>query len=242
MPHFFINSKSKNNNEIVITDKELHNHLTRSLRIKTGEKIKLVDENKIHYETIAKKITTNELVVEIVNQYPSKRFLTYDLCVAQSILKSDDQISSIQKATELGANFIYPVITDNCQVKSSTARAKEEKWQKIAAESSKQCERANIPQVIVTEDLKTLINDFDNIIVFAERDANTDLNDYLTKIKTQKSLKVLVIIGPEGGFSQKEFEYFKENNLPLVSLGNLIYRADTALAVGLGNIVHELGN
>lgn len=242
MPHFFINSNSINNNEIIISDKELHNHLTRSLRIKAGENIKFIDENKMQYETVAKNITTTTLTAEITKKYISKRFLGYDLCVAQSILKSDDQISSIQKATELGANYIYPIITDNCQVKKNIAKAKEEKWQKIASESSKQCERATIPQVKVMDNLKTLIDVFDNVIIFAEKNADTPLKEYISKIKNQKPLKILVVIGPEGGFSQNEFNYFQEKNLPLISLGNLIYRADTALAVGLGNIINELGN
>ena len=48
-----------------------------------------------------------------------------------------------------------------------------------------------------------------------------------------------MIIGPEGGFSQREFEFFKSKNLPLITLGDLILKAETAVIVALGDIVYE---
>ena len=48
-----------------------------------------------------------------------------------------------------------------------------------------------------------------------------------------------MIIGPEGGFSQKEFDYFKSLSLPLVSLGDLILKAETAVITALGDIIYE---
>lgn len=53
---------------------------------------------------------------------------------------------------------------------------------------------------------------------------------------------MLVIIGPEGGFSEREFEFFKEKSIPMVTLGNLILKAETAVTVALGNIVYEFEN
>ena len=52
---------------------------------------------------------------------------------------------------------------------------------------------------------------------------------------------ILLIIGPEGGFSQAEFEYMKAKELPMLTLGDLILKAETAVIVTLGNIVYELG-
>ena len=65
------------------------------------------------------------------------------------------------------------------------------------------------------------------------------LRYYLNENLIQKGDKVLVIIGPEGGFSEKEFEYFKQKNLPLITLGNLILKAETAVIVRLGDIIYE---
>ena len=107
-------------------------------------------------------------------------------------------------------------------------------------EASKQCERAKIPtcyDITTFEDV--FDNKFDKIIVLAERFADESLKQYLTKNKIKKSEKILVIIGPEGGFSQKEFDLFRGKNLPLLSLGDLILKAETAVIVGLGNIIYE---
>ena len=61
----------------------------------------------------------------------------------------------------------------------------------------------------------------------------------MTQNPIKKGEKVLAIIGPEGGFSQKEFDDFRDKDLPLVSLGDLILKAETAVIMALGNIVYE---
>jgi 16S rRNA (uracil1498-N3)-methyltransferase len=164
------------------------------------------------------------------------------LYVAQSVLNSDAQISAIQKATEIGVKGIIPLYTDNCSVKETVIKNKIEKWQKIAIESVKQCERVDIPKVFDVSYLKNIIKDFEQIIVFAERDTNCNFFNYLKVNKIDKSKKILVIIGPEGGFSQNEFDFFKENNIPLITLGNLIYRADTALTAALTTVINGVTN
>ena len=75
--------------------------------------------------------------------------------------------------------------------------------------------------------------------MFAERSTEKSLRYYLNANPIQKGDKVLVIIGPEGGFSEAEFEYFKQKNLQLITLGNLILKAETAVIVGLGDIIYE---
>ena len=107
-------------------------------------------------------------------------------------------------------------------------------------EASKQCERAKIPTCFEPTTLeKVLSMDFDKILVLAERSTEISLRDFLAKNKINKGDKVLAVIGPEGGFSQREFEYFKSKGLPLITLGDLILKAETAVIVTLGNIVYE---
>ena len=107
-------------------------------------------------------------------------------------------------------------------------------------EASKQCERAKIPTCFEPAELKEVLKkDFDRVIVLAERSTEISLKKYLTQNPIKKNEKILAIIGPEGGFSQKEFEFFKENNFPLLSLGDLILKAETAVIVTLGDIVYE---
>ena len=240
MPHFFVDSKNKANNRITINDSENYRHIARALRARIGENLLLIDENQIQYETIIKEINSSEIVCEIKNSYPSKRDLEFDLYLAQSPLRSDAQLTIMEKATELGARGVYPIITDNCALNKSVSEKKHEKWQKVMYEASKQCERAKVPTCFEPTTLeKVLEKDFNKVLVLAERSTEISFKEYLRKNPIKKDEKVLVIIGPEGGFSQKEFDYFRNKSLPLISLGDLILKAETAVIVTLGDIVYE---
>lgn len=239
MPHFFINSNNLNNNFITIADKENYNHIAKSLRAKTGENILLIDENQIQHEGIIEKITNNSINIKINKSYKSKRHLNFELYLAQSPLRSDAQSLIIEKATELGVQGVYPIYTDNCTLKKSVIEQKILKWQKIMFEASKQCERATIPTCFELLNLEKLIQlkKFDKILAFVERNANFKLKNYLNENPIVKNEKILIIIGPEGGFSQLEFDFFAENNIITLSLGDLILKAETAVITALGNIV-----
>lgn len=243
MPHFFINSKDVLDNKIKVEDKENYNHIVKSLRAKVGEKLLLIDENEIEYNTVIESIDNKCIITRINSHKKSTRNLSYNLYLAQSPLKSDEQLTIMEKSTELGIREVYPIYTDNCALKKSVAEKKIEKWQKIMHEASKQCERANIPICNDLTDLKTVISDnkFNRVIALCEKNTNGDLKDYLRKQPAKKGENILVIIGPEGGFSYEEFEYMKEHNLPMLSLGDLILKAETAVIVALGNIIYEFG-
>ena len=236
MPHFFINSNNKTDNKIVISDADNYRHIARSLRARCGEKLLLIDENQIQYETKISEINSKEVICEIEKSYLSKRDLEFDLYLAQSPLRSDAQLTIMEKATELGVRGVYPVFTDNCALRVN----KQEKWQKVMFEASKQCERAKIPTCFAPTTFEEILQkDFDKIIVLAERSTEKSLKQYLSENPIKKGEKILAIIGPEGGFSQKEFDYFRSKNLPLISLGDLILKAETAVIVTLGDIVYE---
>lgn len=240
MPHFFVESNCINNKLVTISDIENYRHIAKSLRSRVGEKLLLIDEKQLQYETVIKEITSKSIICEINKFYPSKRDLDFDLYLAQSPLRSEAQLTIMEKATELGVRGVYPVITDNCALSPSVLDKKKEKWQKVMYEASKQCERAKIPVCYEPTTLeKVLEMDFDKILVLAERSTEISLKDYLSQNRIKKGDKVLVVIGPEGGFSQREFDYFKTKGLSLITLGDLILKAETAVIVTLGNIVYE---
>lgn len=236
MPHFFISSERIVENKIHISDIENYRHIARALRIRKGEKLLLIDENQIQYETVVCDITDKEVIVEIENSYKSGRSLPFGLYLAQSPLRSDAQSFIVEKATELGVKGIYPIHTDNCVLSNEVIEKKVEKWQKIMYEASKQCERADIPTCYHIENLEDLINKFDRVIVFCERISNKTLKDI---DKIQYNQNILVVVGPEGGFSQREFDLFKNSNVEMLTLGDLILKAETAVVVALGNIIYE---
>ncbi len=244
MPHFFINSEIIDNNTVIISDTENYRHIARSLRAKVGEKLLLIDEKQIQYETEITEIDNSKIFAKIITSYPSKRFLDFELYLAQSPLRSDAQNFIIEKATELGVCGIIPVLTDNCTLNKSIIEKKISKWQKIMYESSKQCERAIIPRCFELSTLKEVLDSqkFDKIIVFCERIADKTIRDSFREKPIKPNDKILVIIGPEGGFSQNEFEFFEKEKLEMLTLGDLILRAETAVTVALGNIIYEYSN
>ena len=244
MPHFFINSKQVINNIVEISDKENYQHIAKSLRAKVGETLLLIDENQIQYETKISEITNSKVLAIVDNSYSSKRFLDFELYLAQSPLRSDAQSLIIEKATELGVAGVYPIMTDNCSLNKSVVEKKVPKWQRVMYESSKQCERAVVPTCYDATSLEKVLseNSFDKVIVFCERIADKTIRESFKEKPIKKGDKVLVVIGPEGGFSQKEFDSFKEKSLEMLTLGDLILRAETAVVVALGNVIYEYSN
>lgn len=241
MPHFFINSKDVNNNSILVSDSSNYQHIVKSLRSKVGEKLLLIDENEIEYFTEIKEINKNNLIVDILKKEKSSRKLSYELYLAQSPLRSDSQLTIIEKATELGVAGVYPIYTDNCALKKNVIEQKIEKWQNTMYAASKQCERANIPICFPLSTLEEVIcsQKYDKIIALCEKYTEKSLKEYLRENPINTDEKVLIIIGPEGGFSENEFNYFRNNSIPMLTLGDLILKAETAVIVAIGNIVYE---
>ncbi len=235
MPHFLVNSNEINNNLINVTQNELLRHLVSSLRIKTGEEIKFIDEKEIQYICKVLSVTKKNLQAQIIEKYPSLRKLNFELYLAQAILKQDAQNLAISNAVQTGVKGIYPVICDNCTVKS---KQNIEKWQKIADESFKQCERANRAEVFEIQKLENVLKAFENIIIFTEKNANITIKDAVKKF--DKNKKILVVVGAEGGFSAQEFEIFKKYNC--ASLGSLILKAPNAVTAGISRVVYEFEN
>lgn len=243
MPHFFINSKQVENNQITIEKGENFTHIKSALRVQLGESLLFVDENYIQYETSVEKIEKDFFKVKIEKSYPSKRFLPHNIYLAQAVLKNDAQNYVIQKASELGIKGIYPLITDNCVIKTKVAQQKIPHWQKISYEASKQCERPDIAKIFPVNNFDFILSnkEFDHVFVFAERRSNCTLKDIRKNMELKKDAKILLVIGPEGGFSQDEFEKMEKSNLPRLTLGNLILRADTAVISAIATTLYELG-
>ena len=156
MPHFFINKSNIIDNIIKITNEELLNHLVNSRRVKNGEKVLFIDENKIQYDTTVITCQKKQLIAQINKSYLSFRILDADINVARCVLKPEADFSAIQKATELGVKTIIPLYSDNCALKEKVILSKMEKFQKIADESVKQCERADFPIIKPLKKLKVL--------------------------------------------------------------------------------------
>ena len=104
MPHFFINSNQITNKEITISDKENYQHIARSLRARAGEKLLLIDEQQIQYETTIMSISGSKIVAEINKSYPSKRFLDK--------INADEELKARAKIVVERKDVIYELEPD----------------------------------------------------------------------------------------------------------------------------------
>ena len=207
-----------------------------------GESIKFIDEEQNVYVSVVSKIDKKYLEAEITDIHKSSRILKYNICLVQSVLMNDAQNLLIANATQTGVKEIYPVISDNTSVAFSSLKNKVEKWEKIALENFKQCERADMVKINSVAPIQDVLFEFkkENIIIYAEKYANITLKNALNNI--DKNDKIAVVIGPEGGFSQSEIEYFKSQNMNLVSLGSMIYKAPNAVVAGVHGVVCNMEN
>jgi len=174
----------------------------------------------------------------------SKEKLKINIILAQSIIKSQKQDFLIQKATELGVRTIIPFISKNTVVKFDSEKdklSKVQRWQKIVYESAKQCKRGDLAEIKPVSTFDEVINleGYDLKIVCSEKEDAFSIKQFLSENKVAENADILLVIGPEGGWSNKEINKFVENGFASVTLGKLIYRAETAATVAISHIIYE---
>ena len=182
----------------------------------------------------SKKSVTLQLVERIAAQTPPS-----DLWYGFAPLKTERLDYVIQKATEMGAGTIQPVITKFTQVN----RLKHERLVANAIEAAEQCEVLSVPEVLPETTLDRLIDGWDTerrLILADEGEGSSSPVEILSALKGQK---IGLLIGPEGGFSPEERERLRA--LPYavpISLGPRILRADTAAVAALAVIQAIIGD
>jgi len=236
MPHFPIKNEEIKESLIEInSNNENFFHITKVLRIKPNESIKFIDKEGFVYYSKVLEIKKNLLSAQIINKEKSTRSLKSPLSLVQCVLAPDGQNLLIANATQTGVKKIYPVISDN-----TCHKGKVEKWEKIALENFKQCERADNLTIEPIEKLIPTLEKFDKkqVLVFAEKEVNISLEQALNDIN--KTKEIFVVIGPEGGFSDNDFRYFVQNNYKLITLGSMIYKAPNAAVAAISNVVSRI--
>lgn len=167
--------------------------------------------------------------------------------VALPPLKSGRFEWAIEKLTELGVSKIVPLIAERSVAKIGRAGRKERaregipnepasgkasRWQKIAREAAEQCERPTIPQVVKPLTLEEILSETGERmnavkLMLSERSQAAHLKDILCNLPAPPE-SVLVVVGPEGGFSEREFALASESNIRFATLGKRILRSETA--------------
>lgn len=217
---------SDNSNEISL-NKEQFNYIFNVMRCKKDQKIKIFNEQYGEWIATIKSNKKNSINLITEKKLREKIKNTQKkLIIAIALLKKSKMELIIQKATELGVDTIIPIITDRCVAK----QINKERLNNIAIESSEQCNRMTIPliqDISKLEDLQKFNNLHYNVAVCNEKLVNSSIKDTFNSL--DKTKNTLIIIGPEGGFSESEVNFFDNNNNILqISLGKFILRAETA--------------
>ncbi|MDK2822670.1 MAG: rRNA (uracil1498-N3)-methyltransferase [Clostridia bacterium] len=244
MRRFFVSPQGIEGEKVYITGSEAH-HLVEVLRLKEGDQVIIIDGTGLEYEVRINTITEGIVKGDIKGVTSSTRDTSVKVTLVQGIPKGDKMELIIQKCTELGVTKIIPILTERTVVKLDNDKKKkrQERWQKIAQEASKQCKRATVPEVteiIKWEQYLNSIDDGEEIIVLWEDELTRGLKSYLQVKKKLGSLSL--VIGPEGGFSPSEITQLRNKGAKTVSLGPRILRAETAGLAALTMVLYELGD
>lgn len=244
MPRFFIRQnqieQSENEKIVSILGDDAH-HISRALRMAVGEKIEVVDMQKNLYMCELNGFFDGRVTARVISEGRTDTEPPHFIRLYQALSKGDKMETIIQKSIECGACEIVPFASERCVVKidKKDEGKKIDRWQKIAEGAAKQSGRGIIPQVKGVLTFKELLEKVDENTLFCyEGESTVSIKEALQKRKMQG--EVSVIIGSEGGFSQKEAEALCQRGAISVGLGKRILRCETAPTFALACIAYEM--
>ena len=220
-------------------------HALRVLRLEVGDEVELVCAD-VRYQAGVAGVEDGVVTVAIRGELRPTEAKT-QVTLYQGLPKADKMELIAQKTTELGVYAIRPVAMERCVVKleGKDAGKKIERWQKIAREAVKQCARTSVPQVLEPKKLPQLAQEFeqlDVLIVPWEEARDGSIREVLAPYAGREGLNIGILIGPEGGISQKEAQWLAENaKAKLVTLGPRILRTETAGLASLTMVMACMG-
>lgn len=270
MAKFFIDPKNIDEKYIYLREKNDLHHLVKVLRSRVGDEIEVSDGLAWEYATVIDDIFEDEAVLKIVDKHNFATEPKTRVTLFQGVPKGQKMELIIQKTVELGIDTITPVFMDRTVVEDHGKFDKKiERWQKIADEAVKQCKRGMIPQITEKLTYKEMLGklaDFDLVLIPYEDEDGTTIKDVLRGFhkeqchsmydynsehncnsthdcnseRREEPLHIAIIIGPEGGFTEKEVKAAVDNSAKSVTLGKTTLRTETAGIAALAMIMYEL--
>ena len=228
----------KNNNQIILGDDDIH-HLLHVMRARIGDEIEVVADGTLYSAIID---SLGPLSIHINYQIPSDAEINKEVTLFFALAKGEKIDFVIQKATELGVRKIVLIKTERCVVKMDQCdfQKKLVRYQKIAKEASEQCHRLVIPEIIGVIDINNIPNNLltdINLLAYERKAGHT--KDLFSGNEQFNSVSVM--IGPEGGFSEKEVDLLiQKYHFDTISLGKRILRTETAAVYALSVLSYLL--
>jgi 16S rRNA (uracil1498-N3)-methyltransferase len=223
----FVSGALINGTEIEL-DGDRARYLGRVLRSRVGDNVIVFNGEGAEWTASVLQISKNTVTLRVDDSQEAGTESPLKIHLVQGISRGERMDLVVQKATELGVKRISPVLTEYGVVKLDGSRAdkRQEHWQKIATSACEQSGRVRVPLVDKPMPLKNWLGDKPRQ-VDTELILNPGATTTLSSIAAPET-KVCVLIGPEGGFSEFEYEDAGIAGFKAVSLGPRVLRTETA--------------
>jgi len=225
----FVPKQNISDDKIIISDKEQVNHLKNALRLKVGEEVIVSDEKGTEYICEARNLA-KEAVLAIKSRSPFRKKSGPMITIACALPKKSKFDDIIDKLTQLGVDRIIPLETERVIVKLDKNKkiARQQRWNKIAQSAAEQSQRNTLPTVETVKTIKEVLadtGDFDLKLILALFGERKTLKEVLAAAIPKN---ILVLIGPEGDFTDEELELAVKAGCIPVTLGETVLRVETA--------------
>lgn len=239
---FFVSPQQIGSEEAVL-DGSTARQMSKVLRLQQGDAITLLDGTGNVYHAQITAISAQGVRARIQSQEANTNEPALRVVLASCVPKNDQIELIVQKCTELGISEIVLVRSERTVVRldEPDLDRKLERWRKIATEAAEQCGRSIVPRlrgVIGFAALVGMIGEFPLAIVAWEEENALSLRDALRQRAGVGS--VLIVIGPEGGLTEREVELAKSAGAVSVSLGGRLLRTDTAAIATCAAVMYEI--
>lgn len=235
MPRFFVDSIEEE--QVCLTGEDAK-HLSRVLRVRVGDTVTLCNKQRRECTGIVESVSADAVMLRTEDHRSCEAEPIQTVTLYQALPKGDKLDFIVQKAVELGAAKIVPVLTRYCVVKADRAsfEKKRVRLNRIAAEAAKQCGRGILPEV---EPLLTFGEAVERMKGEKAMVCYEHGGAPIRSLVSSDDTAVSVFVGSEGGFSEEEIQKLNDAGVPCATLGKLILRCETAPIVALSRIMNE---
>ena len=235
LKRYFTNANLEKDIIVEIDGDEFH-HMKNVMRTNVNDHVLLFNGTNIDAEGVVQSIQKNKAVIKILDTHINSNEPKINVTLYQAVRKGEKLSLITQKITELGASNMVVFYSDYTDIKEKTNKL--DKLQKVSISASKQCGRSsilNIQGVVSFETMTSLLSKHQKVFVAYENSTGFSLYDSLSSNNNLEN--IAIVIGAEGGFSEKEINILEELNCEIVTLGKRILRTETASIVSVAQIM-----